>query len=140
MRIAEIELLARQTPTQEKLMRKLTWRDSWLDKDGFRNEIIYQDIGGDIEFVYDKRLKRSVPYVVDVFLPKKVNSYEQIKKYVASLDVPHTVLSDIANHGITIGVEEEVLKDKFEDTIDSIEQDLFSGGFTNCDVRIHELV
>lgn len=133
-RAAEITLYPREKGVQKKLQRKLSWRDSWIDEDGYRNEIVYEDYGGDIRFFYDGR--RMVPHVVDVFYSDRKSTYSKVKKFAQSLDVPHTILSDIPNSEVVIRIEEEKLKKNFDNTLAEIEQFLFGANFCNYDVRV----
>ena len=133
-RTAEITLYPREKEVQKKIQRKLSWRDSWIDEDGYRNEIVYEDYGGDIRFFYDGQ--RMVPHVIDVFYSDKKSTYSQVKKFAQSLDVPHTILSDVPNSEVIIRIEEEKLKKNFDNALAEIEQFLFGANFCNYDVRV----
>jgi len=133
-RKAEITIRARNLVTQKKLMRKLSWRDSWVDENGELNEVVYEDIGGDIKFVYDPRVKRSIPYVVDVLVPSRINTFDRVKRIVGSMNFPHSVVDDVPGREITISIEEKETEGQFNDLISDLEVLLRSAKF--CDYEI----
>lgn len=96
MKIAEITITPVEVEKQEKVMQKLSWRDSWYEN-GELQEIIYEDTGGTFEFKYNPKTKRMVPHIVDVFKPEKVSTSETVKKYVDKLDFPHEILNEMNN-------------------------------------------
>jgi len=131
----EITFFAKNFVKQEKIIRKLSWRDSWRDPvTGEMNEIIYEDEGGDIEFKYNHKNKRMVPYVVDVFYDRPCNTLDSIKKYVDNLDFPHETVFESHNE-ITIAIDESNLEGKkTSDVIKEMENSLQESNFCNYEI------
>jgi hypothetical protein len=128
-RKAEITLRARNIPIKEKILRKLSWYDS-------RTHTMYEDEGGDIAFKYDPKTKRTTPYVIDVFADKKNNTFEYIEKFVDNLKFEYGVISKIAGIEVSFEINEEKLKDDYDDILYELEQGLFGNKF--CEYYINE--
>ena len=137
MRRADITFRAKLLASQQKIKRKLTWRDSWRDiKTGELHEIVYEDEGGDIKFHYNPTIKRMIPYVVDIYKPSRTNTYDQLKKLISSFDFPHEVIDDIPNREITIQITDDSISVKnFQQFVDQLEQDMFGHKICDCDIN-----
>ena len=138
MRKAEITIRSRTFEMQEKLQRKLSWRDSWIDKNGDRQEVLYSDIGGEIKFFFQPELGRSVPFVVDVFVPKKNSTFAVVEKFVNSMTFPHEVIDEAKNSHITIEVDERKAGKEFDDIISVLDASLHNSKICDYDIEINE--
>ena len=135
MKTAEITLRPKKLERQEKIKRKLSWRDSWKDPvTGEMNEIIYEGEGGDIQFFYDG--KRTVPYIVDVYHPGNKTTYAEIKKFVNGITFEHTIEDDMLDGEVVISFTEENLGKSFYKTVTDVEQFLFGTRFCYYDVTV----
>lgn len=130
MRVAEITINPINITKPEKVMNKLSWRDSWIEN-GEVQEIIYEDTGGAFEFKYNPKTKRMVPHIVDVYSPIKMSTAETVKKYVDKLEFPHEIISNMNN--IILQVKEEDVPN-FKETI--AELDLALSVSKICTYRI----
>lgn len=135
MRTAEITLRSVQMAKKEKVMRKLSWRDSWKNADGDIEEIIYEDTGGDIRFVYDPDTRRQTPYVVDVYKDASTNTYSQIKQYIETWQFPNETVYDIPGREITIAVKEESVDD-FDNVLSDLERELNQSKILTFDIGV----
>lgn len=126
---AEITFRPRFVAVKEKVMRKLSWYDS-------KTQTAYEDEGGDIAFRYDPRTKRNTPYVVDVFLDKKSNTYEYIEKFVKGLNFDYKIISEVPNREIVIELDEEELKGDYDYVLSQLEFGLSNNKF--CEYSINE--
>lgn len=129
-RKAEITLRARNIPLKEKVLRKLSWYDS-------KTQTMYEDEGGDIAFKYDPKSKRTIPYVIDAYIDKKNNTYEYIEKFVDNLKFDHVITNKIAGIEISFSIDEDQLKEEYDDILYELDQGLFGNKF--CEYSIDEL-
>ncbi len=137
MKTVEITLRTRQKETQDKVKRKLSWRDSWRDpKTGLINEIIYEGEGGDIRFFYDPVTRRMVPHIVDVYKKGSRTTYSEIKKFINGLGFEHTIEDDIRDVEVVISFTDRELGNEFYKAVSDIEQFLFGSRFCDFDVKV----
>lgn len=136
---AEITLRSRTITQQEKVMNKLSWRDSWLDpKTGEINEILYEDEGGFLNFFYDAKSKRQIPYVMDASQLVTKNSYSLIKKKLSGMNITHDVIDDIPNREMTIQIDEKSLGGSLDDALSEINAVFGNSKFCNCEINVLE--
>ena len=138
-RIAEINIIAKRNMTKEKVMNKLSWRDSYRDpKTNELVEIEYEDEGGEIQFWYNPQVKRMIPFVIDHYKPLLKNTFGKIENFVNKLSFQHEIIETTNNVGMQIKLEEKLLKKDFEDSLDEIESTLGSSSFCTYEVSIYE--
>ena len=140
VKTAEIELFARHKKSQEKITQKFSWRDAWKDPvTGELNEIFYEGDGGEMKFFYDTKIKRMVPYMVDVYKSANQSTYSHMKKFVDNLPFEHTITNDVPNQLISFSISEKGIKEDFDETINELYQSLFGLKICEYDIRIDEV-
>lgn len=129
----EINILPSFAFIKEKVVNKLSWRDSWKDiSTGEMNEIFYEGEGGALNFYYDTKSKRTVPYAEDVYRSMRKSCSTDIKNYLHSLNhIEYDIAVDLPQR-ITIVLSQKDNLDNIDDITTQIENTIRQNKWGTC--------
>lgn len=126
----EINIIPAVKIVREKVMNKLSWRDSWYDNMGELQEIYYEGEGGELGFFFNG--KRMVPHTVDVYKNKELSCMSDVKNYIDSLNIEYETLNDLSERGLTIAIDQENNSEKIENIAFDIENKIRQNKWGAC--------
>lgn len=109
-------------PSTKQKMVKVEKDHYWYDQE---TKKMLHGRGGELQFRYDPKLRKSVPHLVDVDAPIRSNNFADIENWVQNTQFDVSVLDVAPNHYILIDVASSSLTE--------VEADLYRNGIVYDD-------
>lgn len=105
---------------RSKIEKDLYWYDS-------KNQLEYTGKGGEMVFIYDTRLKTSVPYIKDVYSETTTYVYDKIEQLISEYDDDSEIELMKQGNRITVTLNNDD-KTKEDEAADDLEELIISRG------------